>query len=44
VSHNLPFLLSQPLLSHAVLMPDEYETNPLLWTDDYASLFKIMKR
>ena len=44
LSRNQAFLLSQPLMSHAVLMPDEYATNPLLWTDDYASLFKILKR
>ena len=44
LSRNQPFLLSQPLLSRAVLMPDEFGTNPLIWTDDYASLFSVIKR
>src|SRR5207244_13325519 len=44
LSRNQPFMLSPPLLSHDALMPDEYGKNPIIWTDDYASLFNILRR
>ena len=42
LSRNQPFMLSQPLLSHATTLPDTDTAEAVLWTDDYASLFKIL--
>jgi protein-L-isoaspartate O-methyltransferase len=43
LSRNEPFMLSQPLLSRATIMPDRDAENAILWTDDYASLFSIVR-
>ena len=44
LSHNQSFMLSQPMLSHASLIPYEFGTNAIVWTDDYASLFRVIRR
>ena len=43
LSHNQPFLLSQPIMSHATSMPERYIENPIVWSDDYASLLRILR-
>ena len=43
LSRNQSFMLSQPLLSHATIMPDRDAENSILWTDDYASLLSIVR-
>ena len=43
LSHNQSFMLSEPVMSRATLMPVEVGSNPLVWTDDYASLFSILR-
>jgi hypothetical protein len=42
LSRNQPFMISQPLMSRATVMATR-EQDALLWTDDYASLFRIIK-
>jgi len=42
LSRNAEFLNSDPIRQAASLVPP-HSTDPLLWTDDYASLFKIVK-
>ena len=44
LSRNAPFVASEPMLSHATQMPLAYGDHPVLWTDDYASLFSVLKR
>ena len=43
LSRNQPFMTSHPVLSHAVIMSDRDTGNAIFWTDDYASLFRIIK-
>jgi hypothetical protein len=43
LSRNQPFMLSQPLISHATIIPDKDAAKAVLWTDDYASLFKVLE-
>jgi hypothetical protein len=43
LSRNQPFMLSQPLMSRATLIPRQYAQKPTVWTDDYASLFSIIR-
>jgi SAM-dependent methyltransferase len=44
LSRNQPFMQSQEMLSHATVMPERDNENAILWTDDYASLFRIIRR
>jgi SAM-dependent methyltransferase len=44
LSRNQPFMLSQPLATHATFIPETEARKAVLWTDDYASLFNIIKR
>jgi hypothetical protein len=43
LSRNQRFMLSQPVMSHATIMASHYAQDAILWTDDYASLFSIIK-
>lgn len=43
LSRNQPFIYSQPLIALSTRIPEGYAQNPTLWTDDYASLFNIVK-
>jgi hypothetical protein len=43
LSHNQPFMFSQPLAEHASIMPDEDAQKAVLWTDDYASVLPLVK-
>jgi hypothetical protein len=43
LSHNKPFMYSPPMLSQSTVMSDQDTANPLLWTDDYASLLHIVR-
>jgi hypothetical protein len=43
LSRNQSFMLSEPITSRATLMPKWYGENPTVWTDDYASLFSIVR-
>jgi hypothetical protein len=43
LTHNEPFVASEPILSHATQMPIAYANDPIIWSDDYASLFSIIK-
>ena len=44
MSRNETFMTSKSVLSHAVLMSHQDTDNPILWTDDYASLLPIIRR
>jgi hypothetical protein len=43
LSRNQPFMLSQPLMSRATLIPEQCAQKLTLWTDDDASLFSIIR-
>jgi hypothetical protein len=43
LSRNEPFMVSKPLMSRATVMATHYAQDAILWTDDYASLFSIIK-
>ena len=43
LSHNEPFMLSPPMMSHATMMSEQEAENAFFWTDDHASLFRIVR-
>src|SRR5438128_3536532 len=43
LSHNQSFMYSQPMMSQATIMPEQDTAKPFFWTDDYASLFRIVR-
>jgi hypothetical protein len=43
LSRNPPFMLSQPLAAHATTISNKDAAKAVLWTDDYASLLKILE-
>jgi SAM-dependent methyltransferase len=44
LSRNHDFMYSPAIMSKASMMPDQAAANSILWTDDYASLFPIVRR
>jgi len=43
LSHNRNFMTSEPILAHAHTMPLQNSVASILWTDDHASLFRILR-
>ena len=43
LSHNDSFMRSPAVLSHAARLPEGFADKPIFWTDDYASLFRILE-
>jgi SAM-dependent methyltransferase len=43
LSRNQKFMYSQPILSNATMMPEQASDESILWTDDYVSLFPIVR-
>jgi hypothetical protein len=42
-SHNQNFMTSEPILAHAHTMPLQNSAASILWTDDHASLFRVLR-
>jgi SAM-dependent methyltransferase len=43
LSRNVPFMFSQPMATHASIMPDEDAKRAVLWTDDFASVLPLVR-
>lgn len=43
LSRNEPFMLSEPMMSRATMMLEQDAEDAFLWTDDYVSLFRIVR-
>ncbi|MFZ4775155.1 MAG: spermidine synthase [Terrimicrobiaceae bacterium] len=43
ISRNRSFLSAQPIVSRARVPSAAYSQSPIVWNDDYASLFKILR-
>jgi spermidine synthase len=44
ISRNEQFMNSPEVLTHATSMPEQESAESILWTDDYVSLLKILRR